>query len=126
MKDFWNIARWVFPGLLGAVLLLLISKPGNPAPSVPADQHKQLSTQFEQKLEHLEQAKASGESGSSEQFDAEEVNAGLDDMTANAPKSDPSEEDARIEGINFIGDEAVGQFVVHRYGRDMYVTMSGR
>lgn len=126
MKDFWNIARWVFLGLLGAVVLLLISKPVNPAPSVPADQHKQLSTQFEEKLGHLEEAKSSGEAGSSEQFDAAEVNAGLNDMTANAQKSGSSEADVRIVGVNFIGDEAVGQFIVNRYGRDLYVTMSGR
>lgn len=129
MKKSWTFARWIFLLALVVAILLMISKPRNPAPAVPAVSHQQLSTQFEKKLEHLEQAKSSGETGTTEQFDAEEVNAGLNDMTENAKKAaggTDGEPDVRVVGVNFVGNEVVGQFIVNRYGKDVYVTMAGR
>ncbi len=124
MKSFWSITRWIFLGTLGLVLLLLLTKPATPVPKVPAESHQQLATQFEQKLEHLEQANTPGESGAREQFNADEVNAGLDDMTANGGKS-PEPGNIKIVGVNFVGDEAVGQCIVNRFGKELYVTMTG-
>ncbi len=129
MKNFWGIGRWIFLGTLLLVFGLMISKPRQPSAPLPAEIRPQLSKQFEQKLENLEQAKASGQSGEAEQFSAEEVNAGLQDMSATAHQSagSASADDAnvRIVGVNFLGNEAVGQFIVNRYGKDVYVTMSG-
>jgi hypothetical protein len=33
--------------------------------------------------------------------------------------------DTKIVGINFVDDEATGQFIVHQYGKDIYITLSG-
>jgi hypothetical protein len=127
MKKVWGVLRWIVLASLVLVIFLMLSKPRPPAPAlVPAEQ-KQLSTQFEQKLEHLETARSAGESGVTEQFTPGEVNAGLQDMSTNAAKSASIGEDVpvKIVAVNFIGDEAVGQFMVNRYGKDVYVTMAG-
>ena len=129
MKKFWRILRWFVLGGLVLVIALMLSTPKRPAPKVEGVAQKQLSAQFEQRMERLEQAKESGQSGAVEEFTPEEVNAGLQDMTANAQKAMGSgtadDVDVKVVGVNFIGDEAVGQFIVPRYGKDIYVTMSG-
>jgi uncharacterized protein YpmS len=129
MKGYWKVIRWIVLGSLILVIVLMVTKPSRPAPPVREAAKKQLSDQFEQKLEHLEQTKAAGETGTTEQFTPEEVNASLEDMSANAQKSvgPGAAEDAQMKvvGINFVGDEATGQFVVNQYGKDIYVTMSG-
>lgn len=129
MKKAWSMLRWFVLGGLVLALILMLTKPTRPAPAVTGEAQKQLSQQFEAKLEHLEDAKQTGNAGASEEFSADEVNAGLQDMTANAQKEmGPGAADdanVRVVGVNFLGDEAVGQFVVNRYGKDVYVTMSG-
>lgn len=127
MKRYWSVFRWFVMGGLVLVILLMVSKPSPPASRPSGEVQKQLSGQFEQKLEHLENAKATGEAGAAEQFSADEINAGLEDMTANAQKAagTPEQPDVKIVGVNFVGNEAVGQFIVNRYGKDVYVTMSG-
>src|ERR1039457_1767875 len=116
MKKAWKVIRWIVLVSLVIAIVLMVTKPSRPAPPIPEADKKQLSNQFEQKLERLEQTKASGETGASEQFTPEEVNASLEDMTVNAEK---------VVGINFVGDQATGQFIVNQYGKDIYVTMSG-
>jgi hypothetical protein len=129
MKKSWKVIRWIVLVSLVAVILLMITKPSRPAPPVPEEAKKPLAQAFEQKLEHLEQTKESGESGATEQFTPEEVNASLEDMTANAEKAmGPGAADdlkTKVVGVNFVGDEATGQFIVNQYGKDIYVTMSG-
>lgn len=129
MKKAWSTLRWFVLGGLVLTMVLMLTKPSRPAPPVTGEAQKQLSQQFEAKLEHLEDAKQTGAAGTREEFSADEVNAGLQDMTANAEKEmgPGAAEDAnvRVVGVNFLGDEAVGQFVVNRYGKDVYVTMSG-
>jgi hypothetical protein len=127
MRKAWGVLRWVVLVSLVLVIFLMLSKPHPAAPPLAPAEQKQLSTQFEQKLEHLETARSTGESGASEAFTPEEVNAGLHDMTANAEKSPSAEEEVpvKVVAVNFIGDEAVGQFIVNRYGKDVYVTMAG-
>jgi hypothetical protein len=127
MKKAWAILRWVVTALLVLVIVLMLSKPHPPAPVVAPAEQKQLSTQFEQKLEHLATVRTAGESGASEAFTPGEVNAGLQDMTANAAKGPSSSEEVpvKVVSVNFIGDEAIGQFIVNRYGKDIYVTMAG-
>lgn len=129
MKKFWGILRWFVLGALVLVILLMLTKPSRPDADVTPADAKMFSHDFEQKMEHLEQAKASGEAGTSEQFSPEEVNASLKEMAANGEQAmgpgSAENVDAKIVGINFMGDEAVGQFIVHPYGKDIYVTMSG-
>lgn len=128
MKKYWRIVRWIVLGSLVLVIGLMITKPRPPAAPVPVELRKQLSSDFEQKLESLEQARASGESGSAAQFSPEEVNASLQDMTANAQQTmgpgSAEKADMKIVAIDFVDDEAVGQFIVNQYGKDIYVTMS--
>ena len=127
MRKLWGVLRWVVLVSLVLVIFLMLSKPRRPAPVLAPSEQKQLSTQFEEKLEHLETARSAGESGASETFTPEEVNAGLQDMTANAEKNTSGAQDVpvKVVAVNFIGDEAVGQFIVNRYGKDVYVTMAG-
>jgi hypothetical protein len=129
MKKSWKVIRWIVLVALVAVIVLMITKPSRPAPPVPEAAKKPLAEAFEQKLEHLEQTKASGETGATEQFTPEEVNASLEDMSANAEKAmGPGTADdlkTKVVGVNFVGDEAIGQFIVNQYGKDIYVTMSG-
>jgi hypothetical protein len=129
MKKSWKVIRWIVLVALVSVIVLMITKPSRPAPPVPEAAKKPLAEAFEQKLEHLEQTKASGETGATEQFTPEEVNASLEDMSANAEKAmGPGTADdlkTKVVGVNFVGDEATGQFIVNQYGKDIYVTMSG-
>jgi hypothetical protein len=129
MKKYWGILRWFILVGLVIVIAMMLTKPPRPAPLIGGALQKQLSEQFEQKLEHLENAKAAGESGATEQFSAEEVNAGVEDMTTNAQKvmgpGAAEDVDVKVVGINFVGDEAIGQFIVKRFGKDIYITMSG-
>lgn len=129
MARYWNIVRWFVLGGCVLIILLMLTKPERPAPRVSGELQKQLSTEFATKLEHLADAKMNGATGESESFTAEEVNAGLEDMVANAQNAfGPGSADAadvRIVAVNFVGNEAIGQFIVNRYGKDMYITMSG-
>ena len=129
MKKAWKVIRWIVLVSLVIAIVLMVTKPSRPAPPIPEADKKQLSSQFEQKLERLEQTKASGETGATEQFTPEEVNASLEDMTVNAEKAmGPGAADdvkTKVVGINFVGDQATGQFIVNQYGKDIYVTMSG-
>ena len=129
MKKYWGILRWVILGSLVLAVLLMLTKPGRPAAHLSVPLQKQLAEQFEQKMQHLEDAKQTGEAGKTEEFTPEEVNAGLEDMTANAQKAigpgAAEDADVKVVGVNFLGDEAVGQFIVNRYGKDIYITMAG-
>ncbi|ABF41663.1 hypothetical protein Acid345_2662 [Candidatus Koribacter versatilis Ellin345] len=127
MKKFWNVTRWFILVGLVLVMVLMLSTPKRPSPRIGGGLQKQLAGQFEQKLEHLEAAKQEGVHGQTESFTAEEVNAGIQDMTANAETvmgtGRAEDAEVKIVGVNFIGDEAVGQFIVPRYGKDIYITM---
>jgi hypothetical protein len=68
MRKYWKILRWIVLVTLVLVIVLMVTKPSPPAPPIPIEAQKQLSNDFEQKLEHLEQAKASGDAGNTEQF----------------------------------------------------------
>lgn len=128
-KKFWRVFRWVILSILVLVIILMITKPKPPAPEISAEDQKQLSQDFEQKMEHMEEAQQNGETGGHEEFTPEEVNASISTMAANAEKEmgqgSADAADAKIVGINFEGDEATGQFIVHQYGKDIYVTLSG-
>jgi hypothetical protein len=129
MRKLWDVLRWFVLGALVLVVVLMLTKPSRPAPQVSGEAKKQLSEQFEQKFQHLEDSRASGQSGTVEQFTPDEVNAGVETMAGNAEKATgpgaAENADVKIVGVNFIGDEAIGQFIVNRYGKDIYVTMSG-
>jgi hypothetical protein len=128
-KKFWKVLRWFVLGALLLVIILMVTKPSRPAPEISQDDQKQLSQDFEQKMEHMEEAQQNGETGGHEEFTPEEVNASLTQMSANAEAAlgagAAESADAKIVGINFDGDEATGQFIVHQYGKDIYVTLSG-
>ncbi len=129
MKKFWNVVRWFILAGLVMVMALMLTTPKRPAPKISGGLQKQLAQEFEQKLDRLEAAKQEGVHGQTESFTAEEVNAGLQDMTANAESGmgagKAEDVEVRVVGVNFIGDEAVGQFIVPRFGKDIYVTMKG-
>lgn len=129
VKKVWGIVRWFVLGAAVLVILLMVSKPERPDAAVTPEDKKQYSQDFEQKMEHLEQAKESGESATKEEFTPEEVNASIQDMAANAEQvmgpGQAENVETKIIGINFVGDEAIGQFTVKRFGKDIYVTMSG-
>ena len=129
LAKFWKIVRWFILGGLVVAIGLMLMKPSRPAPELSKTEQKQLSQDFEQKLEHMEEARANGESGTRAEFTPEEVNAGVTDMASNADRvvapGSADNVDAKIVGINFLGDEATGQFIVHHYGQDFYITLSG-
>jgi|SRR5581483_5428715 len=129
IKTVWGIVRWFVLGGAVLVVLLMISKPQRPDAKVTPEDQQKFSQDFERKMQHLEQATEAHEHAAKEEFSPEEVNASMQDMAANAEQvmGPGAAEDAetRIIGINFVGDEAVGQFTVKRFGKDIYVTMSG-
>ncbi|HEY3929728.1 MAG TPA: hypothetical protein VGL89_15260 [Candidatus Koribacter sp.] len=128
-KNVWGIVRWFVLGGMVLVILLMISKPQRPDAAVTPEDKKQFSHDFEQKMQHLEQAKEDNEGSTREEFSPEEVNASIQDMAANAEQvmgpGSAENVETKIVGINFVNDEAVGQFTVKRFGKDIYVTMSG-
>ena len=134
----YRVVRWFM--LAGAVLVIFLALK-SPAPvALPLTPlaTKERAASFKEKMERLQTAQAHGQAGMEARFTAAEVNAALaQDAIAqpaatvpiSAPASDASPGNVlpiKSTQVNFEGDQVMGQFLTHVYGRDVFITIAGR
>ena len=138
-RSIWKIARWFVLAALVVVIFLLLKKPEPVAEPMTAAVIKQKADDFQTKVQELERAHQHGEL-SEARFNSDEVNAAIqqsaEEQTA-PPASSPAassqpapaaEERPEIKTIqvSFVNDHVTGQFATNLYGKDVYLTISGK
>lgn len=134
----WKVIRWSFPAVLIVVLALLLKKPAPVADPMAMAEVKEKAEQFQTRLGDLETSQGQGEHAEA-RFSAEEVNAAFQQSAteqavaatpaAQAKPSAPPQEvppDIQTVKIAFADDHVTGQFATNIYGKDVYLTVSGR
>ena len=135
-KSAWKIIRWIVLAVLVLVLLLILKKPRPVAEPMPPEIAKEKSEAFQTKMQNLAESHERGEAGEA-RFNADEVNAAFQQSAAEqsampnpsvtAPPSAPeAPPDVRTVQIAFEDDRATGQFVADLYGKEVYLTVSGK
>ena len=131
-------------------LVLVMKKPAPVAPpAVPPAVVAANAESFQNKIEHLQQAQAQGQSGAEVRLSAQEVSAAIAQATgalsaAPAAKSSsqltgssggsdgtlsgdlgPGEPDIKDYQVNFEGDLVKGQFLTRVAGKNVWITLEG-
>ena len=133
-----KVIRWCFLAVLIVVLALLLKKPAPVAEPMPVAEVKEKAEQFQTRLGDLETSQ--GQGGHAEaRFSAEEVNAAFQQSAAEQaaaatpatpakPAAPPQEAPPDIQTVKiaFADDHVTGQFATNVYGKDVYLTISGR
>jgi len=137
-----KILRWCVLAVLLVMLALLLKKPAPvAAPMTPAEA-KQKAGEFQARVGELEASHNRGEPAEA-RFSADEVNAAFQqsavEQTATpalspvpatqAPTPTQGPEpvpEVRTVQIAFEGDHMTGQFASNVYGKDVYLTVTGR
>lgn len=142
--------RWTFLAVVLIVVMLMLKKPVPPVTFTPASPEVVASsaTSFDSKLNELEHARQGGYPAEV-RLTTEELNsafqrsqgqappapaatttepAAASPPSAPGPPADQPEGPPQVKSMQFamVGDQVVGQFVVPRYGVDIYVTLAGR
>jgi len=142
--SWFKLARWTFLAVLVIVVLVMLKKPVPPAAlnHVPPPDPGASAASFDEKLNDLEKAHAGGyaaevhltsdELNSAFQRSQAQLSPAASAPAGNAqpatlPAAQP-EAPPQVKSMQFAmqGNEVVGQFVVERYGMDIYVTLSGQ
>jgi uncharacterized protein YpmS len=141
--SWFKLVRWVLLAVLVIVVLAMLKKPV-PPPALnhapPADPVAS-ATSFDEKLNNLEKAHAGGYPAEVH-LTGDELNSAFQrsqgelPQTATAPlghaepATPPSQSEGppQVKSMQFAmqGNDIIGQFVVERYGMDIYVTLSGQ
>ncbi|HEV2113662.1 MAG TPA: hypothetical protein VGR50_05900 [Terriglobales bacterium] len=151
LLEMYKIIRWVVLGVVVFLIFIALHRPAPPAPP-PAPESQKINVQsFDQKLQDLATAHERGER-TEEHFNADEVNAEIAHSLAEgdpepgkpAPAAAPAGSDrskqpqvtansevpenmpVQTVQVGFMGDEVTGQFSVPLYGKDVYITVSGK
>ena len=142
--------RWTFLAVLIIAVMLMVKKPVPPATfsNISPDVASASATSFDTKLNELERAHRAGYP-SEVRLTTDELNSAfqrsqgqlpstpLASTTGSAPETpggapssapQPEEGPPQVKSMQFamVGDQVVGQFVVPRYGVDIYVTLVGK
>ena len=132
-----KIARWLVLAVLVIVIILFLKKPQPLAEPMSAQVVQQRVEEFQGKVRDLQQSHQQGVT-SQAQFTTEEINAvvqqGAAELVASAPAGQvkpaatASEPPPEIKPAQFMfaDDHVTGQFVANLYGKDIYVTVSGK
>ncbi|HKF22006.1 MAG TPA: hypothetical protein VKE93_10575 [Candidatus Angelobacter sp.] len=138
----WKISRWCFLAVLLVVLALLLKKPASVAPPMTATEVKEKAGEFQAQLSELETSHDRGEPAEA-RFNADQVNAAFQQSAAEqaappapttgaatpAPVAAQTPEpvpEVRTVQIAFAGDHLTGQFASNVYGKDVYLTVTGK
>ncbi len=138
-RSIWKTTRWFVLAALVVVIFLLLKKPEPVAEPMTAAVIKQKAEDFQTKIQELESAHQHGEL-SEARFNSDEVNAAFQQSAVEqaappAPSAASStqptpavEERPEIKTIqvSFVNDHVTGQFATNLYGKDVYVTISGK
>jgi len=137
----YKVPRWVVLIILVVILGLLLTPP-NRLPITPqsATILAKNASSFQNKLGELEQAHEQGQQGEEVRLTSDEVGAAL--IVANSPTAatqpvvadadgkptnlTPEQVPVKDPQVIFEGNEVKGQFSAHVYGKDMFVTLTGR
>lgn len=119
------------------VNVLLLKKPQPVAASMTRAERREKLQDFDSKLQDLEASRQRGDIAEA-QFTAAEINAMFQERTAvkPSPVEAPSRNETAVASdqppeirtaqVSFHNDQVIGQFVTNLYGKDVYVTVSGR
>ncbi len=138
----WKIFRWCFLAVLLLVLVLLLKRPAPVAIPMTAVEVKEKAGEFQARISELEASHNRGEPGEA-RFTADEVNAAFQQSAAEqaapptpspapgrqAPAAAQGQEplpEVRTVQIAFEGDHLTGQFASNVYGKDVYLTVTGK
>lgn len=138
----WKILRWCVLAALLVVLVLLLKKPAPVAAPMTPTEVKEKAGEFQARIGDLETSHGRGEPAEA-RFTADEVNAAFQQSAAQqaaaAAPSSRSESQAsaaaqtqeslpevRTAQIAFEGDHLTGQFASTVYGKDVYLTVTGK
>jgi hypothetical protein len=138
-RSIWKTARWFILAALVVVIFLILKKPDPVVEPMTAAVIKQKADDFQIKIQELESAHQHGQL-SEARFNSDEVNAAIQQNAAEqaatpAPSAASStqptpavEERPEIKTIqvSFVNDHVTGQFATNLYGKDVYVTISGK
>lgn len=136
-RSAWKVCRWVVLAALVVVIVLLLKKPQPVAASMTHAERRQKLQDFDSKLEGLETSRQRGDLAEA-QFTAAEINAMFQEQTVTQPPATEatslnettvaSEQppEIRTAQVSFQDDQVTGQFVTNLYGKDVYVTVSGK
>ena len=146
----YKILRWVVLAMLVFFIFIALRRPAAPALPVAPEAAKANAQAFTDKLQDLANAHGRGEKAEA-RFNADEVNAEIAQsmaegsqpavaapVAASAPASGNSQPQAtppqeaeaaipvRTVQVGFVRDEVTGQFATQVYGKDVYITISGK
>lgn len=136
-RSAWKVCRWVVLAALIVVIVLLVKKPQPVAASMTQIERREKLQDFDSKLEDLAASRQRGDIAEA-QFTAAEINAMFQERTAAQPPARelPSRNETivaseqppeiRTAQVSFQDDQVTGQFVTDLYGKDVYVTVSGK
>ncbi len=141
---------WTFLAGLIIAIMLMLKKPVPPATfsQASAEVVAASATSFDSKLQQLEDARAQGRA-EEVHLTADELNSAFQRSQGELPQAAPPSSAApsteaptgspasapqapdgppQVKSMQFalVGDQVVGQFVVPRYGMDVYVTLAGQ
>jgi hypothetical protein len=137
-----KILRWCVLAVLLLVLVLLLKKPAPVAAPMTATEVKEKAGEFRARINDLETSHSRGEPAEA-RFTADEVNAAFqqsaaDQVATPVPSPMPQTQtpaaaqeleplpQVRTVQIAFEGDHLTGQFVTNVYGKDVYLTVTGK
>src|SRR5579864_455337 len=147
----YKIVRWFVLGVAMFFIFIALRKPAPPTPLPAAAAEKTNAEAFTGKLQELENAHERGER-SEAHFNADEVNAEIAQSmsetasqtgklaatpapaNAEPPKQPQLTANSDVpEGVpvqtvevGFMSDEVTGQFATQLYGKEVYITVSGK
>lgn len=140
---FYKIIRWVILAVLVLVIVVSLRKPTPPALPIAAETAKEDLRTFDEKVDRLAESHARGEPGEA-RFTGDEINSaiahslGADAVSAQATQSQSSQAQSsapagtaappeiRTVQVGFFDDQVTGQFAAPIYGKEVYITLSGR
>jgi hypothetical protein len=153
LVEIYKILRWFVLGVVMFLVFIALRRPAPSAPPAAAETTKGNAQAFNEKLQELETSHERGEK-SVAHFNADEVNAeiaqsmaegnsepakpaapsaapaaaGTDPAktTLNAGSEVPEGAPIRTLQVGFTGDEVTGQFATQLYGKEVYITISGK
>lgn len=139
---FYKVFRWIALVVLILVIFMFLRRPAPPSLSMTPAEAKQQAQSFDQKLNELAAAHARGENAEAH-FTSDEITAAILQQAADPPSNAnssatqkspeltpnsqvPENASIRTVGVDFHGNEVTGQFIANLYGKDVYITISGR
>lgn len=139
---FYKVFRWIVLLVGFLVVFMMFRRPSPPSLPMTPEETRQQAQSFDEKVNQLAQAHSRGERAEA-RFTSDEITAAMAQQMGEpsspasssgpqkssglAPNSQvPDNAPIRTVGVDFHGNEVTGQFITNFYGRDIYITVSGR